>query len=191
MARSGQRHRRSGRPVSDDSHENLRNVLRVVGPLLIVVGLGFFVAGIISFDKDFNERRESIHRGFPGFSEPQPKESGPGGFWMCFLGVPLMGIGGFATKVGFLGTAARYVVHETRDSVSVFAGAVAEGIRDGSRDEEDGPDCPSCGVSNDVDARFCDGCGASLTQRPDCSACGKENDAAARFCNGCGAPLDR
>jgi len=189
MARTDQRRRRSSRPAPDPSHLALRGVLRILGPLLIVAGIAFTVAGVYSFNKSFNERRESFGQPFSVLLEPERKESSPDRFWMCFLGFPLIGIGIFATKVGFLGTAARYVVHETRDSVSVLAGAVAEGIREGYDGEEEGVDCRACGVANDPEARFCDNCGKAISSRPICPACRRENDAAAKFCDGCGSRI--
>src|ERR1051325_5158777 len=47
--------------------------------------------------------------------------------------------------------------------------------------------CAQCGIENRPGARFCGGCGSSLSQM--CSACGAANDPGMRFCNDCGAPL--
>ena len=47
--------------------------------------------------------------------------------------------------------------------------------------------CEHCGHDNAADAKFCNGCGASLTQP--CSACGSTNPPGSRFCNECGAAL--
>ena len=47
--------------------------------------------------------------------------------------------------------------------------------------------CENCGHDNDAGAKFCNGCGASLTLL--CSACGSTNPPGARFCNECGAAL--
>ena len=47
--------------------------------------------------------------------------------------------------------------------------------------------CASCGVENPAGARFCGGCGASLTLA--CTVCGASNEPGMRFCNHCGASL--
>src|SRR5262245_25062311 len=47
--------------------------------------------------------------------------------------------------------------------------------------------CASCGHGNREDARFCDGCGASLART--CVRCGTSLRPAARFCDGCGQPV--
>ncbi|MFV9636443.1 AAA family ATPase [Mycobacterium neumannii] len=48
--------------------------------------------------------------------------------------------------------------------------------------------CASCGTTNEEDARFCEGCGASLARV--CATCGLGAKATARFCRGCGTPLE-
>ncbi len=48
-------------------------------------------------------------------------------------------------------------------------------------------DCISCGHSNRDQAKFCEGCGASL--RRSCPECGAELQPEARFCDACGAAL--
>lgn len=48
--------------------------------------------------------------------------------------------------------------------------------------------CNSCGTPNEEDARFCEGCGASLARV--CANCGLAASTTARFCRGCGESLD-
>ena len=48
--------------------------------------------------------------------------------------------------------------------------------------------CAACDTANEEDARFCDGCGASLARV--CGTCGLEARNQARFCRGCGGSLD-
>jgi class 3 adenylate cyclase/tetratricopeptide (TPR) repeat protein len=48
--------------------------------------------------------------------------------------------------------------------------------------------CAGCGTENPSGAKFCNGCGASLS--PACPVCGTSNVVGARFCNECGSPLD-
>ncbi len=47
--------------------------------------------------------------------------------------------------------------------------------------------CAGCAHANELGARFCAQCGASLAPR--CSSCGAELPVAARFCSGCGAAV--
>jgi len=58
-----------------------------------------------------------------------------------------------------------------------------------SKPAAEGSSCPSCDVSNDVDAEFCKKCGTRMAA-VSCSSCSTENDADAEFCKKCGTKLD-
>jgi DNA-directed RNA polymerase subunit RPC12/RpoP len=54
--------------------------------------------------------------------------------------------------------------------------------------------CPSCGVNNPEESKFCTGCGADLTPpaatgEARCSGCGAEIPADSKFCVVCGRPV--
>jgi len=175
---------RSSRRLRHAAHEETRSFLRVLGPLLILTGLVLIVVGFADFFQAFGERGRSPTR-----------------FWMCFVGMPLLGIGVFVTKVAFLGATARYVAgevapvatdtlnyvaHGAKDAIREVVGAVRDGLRE---DAGGSVDCPACGERNDADANFCDSCGAALETAVSCPSCGAENDADANFCDSCGAAL--
>ena len=48
--------------------------------------------------------------------------------------------------------------------------------------------CPGCGITTRVGARFCERCRAELPRT--CSSCGSEVGWTAKFCGACGASLD-
>ena len=50
--------------------------------------------------------------------------------------------------------------------------------------------CPSCGLENREDARFCGDCGATLASELICANCRRFNSADQRFCDGCGQRLE-
>lgn len=171
-------------------HEQTRDALRVIGPLVLGAGVVFTAIGFISF--------------FSSFGSFQP----PRYFWCAFVGLPLMGVGSAISKFGFMGAVTRYmanevtpvgtdvfntVVGDTKGSIRDLAAAVGSGLRDGTEAPGSPSDvsCPSCQTANDPDARFCKGCGASLAASRRCSSCGDEADADARFCDSCGEPLSR
>lgn len=168
-------------------HEQIRDFLRTIGPLVFAAGLIMTAIGFISF--------------FSSFGSFQP----PRYFWCAFVGLPLMGVGGSLSKFGFLGSVTRYmanevtpvgtdvlntVVRDTKGSFRDLAAAVGSGLRDGT----DLPGaataiaCPACTAENEPDARFCKACGASLAPRS-CSHCGDQAAADARFCDSCGKAL--
>lgn len=113
-----------------------RSTLRVVGPVLIGIGLVLTVLGMISF--------------FNGFGGGEL----PGNFWLAFVGLPLLIVGAAISLFAFLGPATSYVAGEVtpviRDSLSTL------GIGSAGRT------CASCGAQNDGRAQFCDSCGKPL-----------------------------
>lgn len=174
------------RRLRHEYHEGFRAVMRVVGPILIVVGGAMFVTGIISFSSHFDER--------PNFPWERTEPGAPDRFWMCFVGMPLAMAGIFCTRIGFLGAAARYVAGEVapvaRDTIDYVVDGTRESIRevaDAIRGDGPGTPCPACGADNEANAKFCDQCGGALARA--CRKCGETNDADARFCDACGTKL--
>ncbi len=49
--------------------------------------------------------------------------------------------------------------------------------------------CPTCGATNPEGAKFCRGCGSSLSAEVACAACGTKNLRDSAFCVECGGPL--
>ncbi|HXI53869.1 MAG TPA: hypothetical protein VNH84_20285 [Candidatus Saccharimonadales bacterium] len=108
-------------------HRGIRSFLRVAGPLVAGVGLIFLIIGMASF--------------FSAFGGGGP----PRLFWCCFVGMPLLFVGGVMCKFGFMGAVARYTAAEqvpvatdaisdlaegTQGAVKTVARAVAEGVRE-------------------------------------------------------------
>jgi hypothetical protein len=174
----------------DRDHAGMRNALRVVGPVVLLVGIGFTLTGVLSFFSAFGNSSRGL--------EP------PENFWCAFVGMPLVAIGSLICKFAFLGAVARYAANEvapvgtdvvnymadgTKDAIRDVAAAVGEGLRsEGSSTPELVVRCKECDTDNDESAAFCDNCGKPLSRPKQC-ACGKLNDQDARFCDSCGASL--
>ncbi len=126
-------------------------------------------------------------------------------FWCCFVGIPLLGIGGAVCKFAFMGAVSRYVADEvapvgkdvinymadgTQGVVRQVAAAVGEGLRDGTAGQAaPGARCPKCHTVNEAAANFCKSCGSPLMKSAHCPACGGLNDPSARFCEHCGKAM--
>lgn len=168
----------------DPKHTELRNTLRFVGPIVVIVGLIFTIIGFGSFFSSFGS-----------FEMPQF-------FWCAFIGIPMMGFGGMICQFAYAGAVARYMANEvapvgkdvvnymadgTQGAVRTIAAAVGEGLRAGG---PGGPvqvlRCHKCNADNPVPANFCKGCGTPLAKTKPCPACGELNDPDARFCDKCG-----
>jgi RNA polymerase subunit RPABC4/transcription elongation factor Spt4 len=173
----------------DPGHKGPRNVLRTIGPILLGLGGLLLVIGIASFFMAF------------GGSEP------PKYFWCAFIGIPLLGVGGAMTSLGFMGRIARYHAQEiapvakdtfnymaegTRDGVKTMAGAIGQGLSEGGFGVAGGSEtkvrCHKCNALVDDDAKFCGQCGQALTKSKPCPQCSEVNDPDAKFCDNCGHP---
>lgn len=137
----------------------VRTFFRVAGCVLLPVSLGVFVWGVVNVFGDSSW-------------------AGPEGIHMAAFigGLPLIGVSLMLLQAGFVGAAARYGAGETmpvlKDSAAYLSDG--EGVLGVGRTPDDragenpgaavtaGPYCRSCGVRNDQEARFCDGCGSSL-----------------------------
>lgn len=182
--------------LDTDQHRSNRSVLRVMGPLILIAGLVLTLIGLSAFFTGFGQS--------PSFGEPPP---GFRRFFLAFLGLPMMAIGGAITKFAFMGAVARYVASEaapvakdttnymidgTRDAIGDLAQSVGAGIAQGlsgERPEADTIGCPSCGHACDPGARFCDQCGAKIPGEVRCESCQAMNDPDARFCSQCGVSM--
>ncbi len=129
-----------------------RTVFRVLGVLVTGTALVFLLVGGI----DFFGSMDSFE--------------GPTKFWMFFVGIPLLGVGGWLLQAGFMGVGARYVSGEyapvAKDTASYLTdgkGILNIGATGASgAGSASGPFCRSCGTRNDVEARFCDSCGTAM-----------------------------
>jgi hypothetical protein len=135
-----------------------RTVFRVLGVLVVLVALTLMVvAGMEFFTLE-------------GFEEPTR-------FWMFFVGIPLLAVGGWLLQAGFMGAGARYASGELAPVAKDTAHYLTDGegflgvgtTTSGSTSSATpaagsatGPYCRSCGTRNDADARFCDSCGTTM-----------------------------
>lgn len=139
----------------------LRDVLRILGP--VIVGIGLLLTAIAMID---------FFAAFGGFGIP-------GNFWMAFVGLPLIAIGSAITKFAYLGPASRYVAGEVTPTIRDTLGSL--GIGGGQTS------CASCGGGNAAGATYCDDCGAPMRRM--CASCRTVNAGDAKFCKSCGADL--
>jgi ribosomal protein L40E len=180
-------------PIVGPGHTGVRDLLRLVGPAVLGVGVLLIVIGVGSFFSAFGSF------GTGNFGPPKY-------FWCVFLGMPVLFVGIVLCGAGYTGAVNRYMAgevapvakdtfnymaHGTRDGVRDLATALGEGIaagvagaREHATEEEA---CPSCGAASPAGAQFCPGCGASFLAAR-CSSCGGQLVPGAKFCHRCGAP---
>jgi len=103
------------RPLSSPHHQTVRSVLRIGGPILLVVALVFMIVGLVDF--------------FSAFGGDGP----PRRFWCLFVGMPLLFVGLVMTKIGYLGTIYRYIATEATPVATDAFNETADGIQPGVR----------------------------------------------------------
>ena len=169
----------------DPGHSSVRDTLRVVGPVIALVGLTLIVVGTVDF-----------FRAFGGDGPPKL-------FWCPFLGIPLLFVGVVLSGYGYMGQLMRYQAQEmapvakdtfnyvadgTREGIKTVAGAIGQGLREGGLSS--GPQtmvrCHKCNALMEAEAKFCSRCGQAAGEMKACPQCRELNDPDARFCDNCG-----
>src|SRR3954465_1482508 len=109
-------------------HLRVRHALRIGGPIILAIGLIVTVVGAASIIFDSGS-----------FT---PDHFG----WLCFVGMPLIFVGGVCTLQGYMGALARYAMREnapvgvdtmnymadgTQPAMTTVARAITTGVRQG------------------------------------------------------------
>jgi Double zinc ribbon len=170
--------------LEDPGHDDVRSLLRTLGPALAVLGLIFMVIGIGNFFASFGS-----------FGPPRY-------FWCAFVGMPLLGVGIGISKFAYMGAVTRYVASEvapvakdatnymvegTKDSIRDVATAIGEGFV--AAKSPHALCCHKCGSENEPSANYCHECGAPLAKTKRCEKCGQPIDSDAHYCDHCGAAV--
>jgi RNA polymerase subunit RPABC4/transcription elongation factor Spt4 len=168
----------------DPGHNSVRNTLRVAGPVVTLIGLGFVIVGFADF--------------FGAFGPWGP----PKLFWCMFFGMPLLFVGVVLSSYGFIGRFMRYMAEETapvgkdtfnymaegtREGIKTVAGAIGQGLREGGLgNSQTMVRCHKCNALAQAETKFCGQCGQALGKTRPCPNCRELNDPDARFCDNCG-----
>ena len=159
----------SSRPVSPllqrlqtPEQNAVRGFLRKAGPLIFGAGLLCIIVAMVNF--------------FMAFGGGGP----PRLFWLFFVGMPLLFVGGVMSQYGFMGVVARYfagevapvasdavnyMADETKSAVETVAKSAAKGVAEGIATGKMAAEqkfCPHCGLAVKVDFKFCPKCGQTL-----------------------------
>jgi hypothetical protein len=162
-----------------ERHRNARLVFRILGPLLLLIGVACLGTAMFDFFT------------LEGFEQPEY-------FWLFFAGMPFLFVGFVLTGLGFGGSVAKYQSREyapvAKDTFNYLAKETTSGVENISRAIQTGQErtitgrqCPNCHTKNEENANFCYECGSKLNQV--CKSCNNENDYNARFCDNCGTSL--
>ncbi len=160
------------------NNTTFRNILRLLGPIVLILGIVFLGVAIRDFFVGFNNSTT--------FGEPQNER-----FHYAFIGMPLIFVGGAMTSFGYMGSVLRYqasqvapvgkdvvnyMLDNTKDSASGFAKAI--------RSDKAVLHCVNCSSEVSQSDKFCNECGASLAKS--CPKCKAMSPQKSKYCNECG-----
>ncbi len=112
-------------PPYESSNSAVRTGMRGAAIILLPIGAVFLGIGVIDFLGSF---------GGHGF---------PTKFWCAFIGIPMLSIGMFCFKAGFLRSISGYVAGETAPVVRDTARYVTDGLRPAMRESAAGEGKPA------------------------------------------------
>ena len=144
--------------MNEQQHNATKKKLRVIGIILIIVGVLCMTTGIVDFSLAFNGK----------------EVRDPTLFFLIFLGSPIMVAGIICLIFGFKKEIGMYIKNESVPVINEAAGelkpaikSVVSAVKEGLNGEEKQSDrvCSHCGKSNDGDHAFCSFCGKPLGDR--------------------------
>lgn len=159
----------SNNKLPNGNHEKIKKILKIVGAILLAIGIVCSIIGLIDFFSCFGTSKM------------------PTRFFLCFIGFPLIAAGGGMLLFGFQRELARYNKNENVPVFNEFGKEISPAVQHVAHSVQQGLDekivC-SCGTENDKDSAYCKKCGKQLSDT--CPYCGEAVDADSEFCNHCG-----
>ena len=155
-----------------DNHEKQKQVLRIIGIVLLAVGAICAIVGFIDIFSTISRHEMSSK------------------FYLAIIGLPLMGIGGGLTLFSFHREISRYVKDETVPVLNEAGKEIAPAVRavaNAVRDKTAEVACPHCGEQNPAENTYCKMCGKPLVRK--CPRCGAEVSSDSVYCGKCGTKL--
>ena len=163
--------------MDEQQHNKTKKKLRLIGAILVIIGIAFVVTGFIDFSLCF------------------VSTTVPTLFFLIFIGAPMIFVGIALLGLGFKKEITTYVKNEAvpvineaaddlKPAVKSGVGAVKESINDDPHTIT----CPRCGERNPAGHKFCAECGGSLVKT--CPVCGAKQEADDKFCGECGAKFE-
>lgn len=156
------------------NHEKTKKRLKIVGWILLPIGIALMIVCISSFITWHTEL-----------------------FFWGFLGLPLIFVAIICLSTGYMHEIQSYTASQSapvqKDYVNYMLDGTREELGKTVQSFTSSGDCPkkicrSCGKENAPDAQFCSYCGKPIARI--CPTCGKQNEADARYCQHCGNRID-
>ena len=159
--------------MDNNNHEETKKKLKIIGSIILGVGITLSAIGLISFFSAFG-------------SGDFPKL-----FFLVFPGFPMIGIGASMLSFAYKREIMRYSKNESvpviNEAIEEVGPTVKKVVSGEKTSDEKTKKCPNCGAENPDKNKFCPECGATLDKT--CPTCGNTVDADDKFCPNCGTKL--
>lgn len=159
--------------MDNNNHEETKKKLKIIGSIILGVGITLSAIGLISFFSVFG-------------SGDFPKL-----FFLVFPGFPMIGIGASMLSFAYKREIMRYSKNESvpviNEAIEEVGPTVKKVVSGEKTSDEKTKKCPNCGAENPDKNKFCPECGAALDKI--CPTCGNTVDADDKFCPNCGTKL--
>lgn len=159
--------------MDNNNHEETKKKLKIIGSIILGVGITLSAIGLISFFSAFG-------------SGDFPKL-----FFLVFPGFPMIGIGASMLSFAYKREIMRYSKNESvpviNEAIEEVGPSVKKVVSGEKTSDEKKKKCPNCGAKNSDKNKFCPECGAALDKI--CPTCGNTVDADDKFCPNCGTKL--
>ena len=156
-------------------HENVKSKLKIAGFIIVAAGVILTAIGFMSMFKT----------AFSG--EGMSKL-----FFLSFIGVPLLGVGGAILGFAYQREVMNYTKNEGMPVIKEVVKEAVATMNDADKESnsENGRSIAvcECGQVNKSDNNYCSKCGKPLHKT--CKFCGEEVEIDARFCPKCGKPIE-
>lgn len=154
---------------NNSAHESVKKKLKIAGACLLAAGLVCTVIGMTDFFAAFNSEGERM----------------PKLFFMCFIGLPLIGLGVGMLIFGFKREILRYAKNESVPVINEVGEEISPAVKSVvSAAKGAGKIVCSCGAVNAEGSKFCNECGKALYTV--CPNCGAKTTPESKYCNECG-----
>lgn len=156
----------------NEKHLQKKRLFKILGSSILSIGIILTIIAFINFFITFNS------------GEGIPKL-----FFLAFIGMPLIAIGGILISFGYRKEITTYIKNESIPVANDALNELKPGISSASEalSKKRTITCPVCKAINDIDATYCKKCGTKLKKI--CPTCGYENDLDSEYCAKCGIKL--
>lgn len=138
-----------------DVNANTRKKLRIIGILLIVIGIIILIYSSITMFSNFGDSIEKSRNNLMTW------------FGFSVLGLVLLFFGGLAFYFSVIRPVSKYVATEVSPAITTASEAFGKGLKDSGISKSETKEvikvkCPHCGYLESEDAEFCSKCGKKI-----------------------------